>query len=458
MPKLNKIRLSNKYFLPGLKRWIITLIIGILFIIFGVALLLKLRPLTTITNFIWDFLRWIADLVPAHISGPVILILGGAFVASSLLYMLKTMVDVTFQERSSLTDKSPSNTILQALEKASRKGQGPKIVAIGGGTGLSTLLRGIKSYSNNITAIVTVGDDGGSSGRLREELKVVPPGDIRNCIVALSDEEEVTTSIFQYRFTEGTLKGHSLGNLFLAALCDLSGDMSKASQVASRILRTGGTVLPSSVQAIHLSAEMEDGSIVEGESNIPDANKKIKKVFADSLPPALPESVEAIKDADMILLGPGSLYTSIIPNLLFPEIVAALRESQAKVFYVSNLVQDKETRGYNVLDCVNEIISHSGKKIIDTVLVNNTESWDLPKGKPIQVDYLGLSKLGIEVVTRPKLHNNLGRHNPLRLGRSIMQWFNLRQAANRRRENDNNNHQTDNRNRANLKLINQSFR
>ncbi len=420
-------RLNNRYFLPGLKRWIFIFVLGIVWIVFGVALLLELRPLTKISTFIWHLVKDIAEIVPPKISGPAILILGISSILIALLFSLRTILEAAFSD-SSGTGKHVSESILRSLERARKKGQGPRIVAIGGGTGLSTLLRGLKSYSSNLIAIVTVGDDGGSSGRLREELKVVPPGDIRNCIVALADEEEVTTSLFQYRFQEGTLKGHSLGNLFLAALCNLcEGDMAKATQVASRILRSGGQVLPSSLEAVHLCAELEDGSTIDGESNIPEAGKRIKRVFASNNPPALPESIQAIKDADLIILGPGSLYTSVIPNLLFEEIVKAISSSRAKVLYVCNLVQDKETRGYSATEFVQAIQEHSNNKILDAVLINAPESWHLERGKPVPIDINEVSSLGVEVIIRSKLQDNDGRHNPLRLARSIIQWLSMRQ-------------------------------
>jgi uncharacterized cofD-like protein len=424
-----RIRLNNKYFLPGIKRWIFALIFGITFIALGSALLLELRPLTKISSTVWNVLRWVADLMPAHISGPLILICGIGAIVVSLIYMVRTMIDVTVSESSSMSGKPASQSVLKALERASKRGQGPKIVAIGGGTGLSTLLRGIKSYSNNITAIVTVGDDGGSSGRLREELKVVPPGDIRNCIVALSSEEEVTTSLFQYRFSEGSLKGHNLGNLFLAALCELSGDMAKATQVASRILRSEGKVLPSSLEAVSLCAEMNDGTIISGESKIPESDQKIKRIFANYVPPLLKDCEQAIKDADLIILGPGSLYTSIIPNFLFPSLTEAVKKSKAKVLYICNLVQDRETRNYSVSDFVKAIQDHSTKNIVDAVLINAPESWNLEKGHPVPLDLDELNKLSVEVIVRSKLQDSDGRHNPLRLARSIFQWFTLKQNS-----------------------------
>ena len=425
-----RFRLNGKYFLPGLKRWIIIFSLGIAFIAFGLALLLELRPLTNISLTIWSALRWVANILPAHLSGPLILILGTFLILASLILILQTLLDVTNHDNSSFAgDKNTPQSILRALERARKKGQGPKIVAIGGGTGLSSLLIGLKNYSTNITALVTVGDDGGSSGKLREELKVVPPGDIRNCIVALSDEEELTTSLFQYRFSEGSLKGHSLGNLFLAALCDIClGDMAQASLLASRILRTGGKVLPSSLQAVHLEAEMEDGTIISGESKIPEGGKLIKKIFATNISPALPECLLAIREADLIILGPGSLYTSIIPNLLFPEILKSIEETKAKVIYVCNLVQDKETKNYKASDFLKAIQSHTHKNILNAILLNAPESLQLDSGKPIPIDLDAINDLGIEPIIRSKLQDYKGRHNSTRLARSIMQWFGFKQS------------------------------
>jgi uncharacterized cofD-like protein len=421
-----KITFSNKYLLPGLKRWIVIFIAGVSLILFGLALVLELRPLTQLSSFAWKMLRTIANIVPAQISGPVILILGAALIIGATLYTFRTMINVTMREAPTLTSKDAGQAVLQALERASRRGHGPKIVAMGGGTGLSTLLRGLKKFSSNLTAIVAVGDDGGSSGRLRQELKVVPPGDIRNCIVALADEEEVATSLFQYRFQEGSLKGHSLGNLFLAALCDISGDMAKATQVATRILRTVGTVLPSASEAIHLKAEMDNGEIVEGESNIPNTGSQIKRVFADNLPAALKESIDAINEAELIILGPGSLFTSIIPNLLLPEFVQAIQKSKAKTLYVCNLVQDKETQGFMACDFLKAIQEHTIINLIDAILINAPESWTMKTQQPIQINQDEISKMGVEIIIRSKLHDLNGGHSSLRLARSIIQWFNLK--------------------------------
>lgn len=416
--------INNKYFLPGLKRWIVLLLLGVVLIVFGIALVLELRPLSVLSSLLWGIVRSIASSVPPQISGPVVLILGIGLISFALWFTIRTVAVATRYDDSGNVEHTQ---ILDSLANSYRQGHGAKIVTIGGGTGLATLLRGLKHYSTNITGIVTVGDDGGSSGVLRQELKIIPPGDIRNCIVALSDEVEILTSVFQYRFQEGTLKGHSLGNLFLAALIAIfEGDIAQSTKAASRILRSRGRVLPSSQEALHLAAHLEDGTQILGESNIPQG-QKIQTVFNTCpMPPPLKESLEAIEEAELIILGPGSLYTSIIPNLLFPEIVDAIIRSNAKVLYVCNLVEDKETVGYKVHDFVDAIHKHSGRKIIDSVLINAADSWDLYSGserKPIHCDMDKLLGEDVEVITRPKLFNQNGHHNSVRLARSIILWF-----------------------------------
>ena len=259
----------------------------------------------------------------------------------------------------------PSSKVSDIIFQNIRLDKGPKIVVIGGGTGLSNLLRGLKAHTSNLSAIVTVADDGGSSGRLREDFKMIAPGDLRNCLVALAEQEGVMENLFRYRF-EGNneLSGHSFGNLFITALAQVyDGDIEEALEAASKLLRVRGRVIPSSTEFIQLSAELIDGTIVDGESNIPHAGKKIKCVFSSPEHPK-PEgaALRAIDEADVIILGPGSLYTSIIPNLLTDKIADHVRASKANKIYIANVMtQPGETSGYTLADHVQAIIDHSGE-------------------------------------------------------------------------------------------------
>ncbi len=248
--------------------------------------------------------------------------------------------------------------------------QGYKIVAIGGGTGLSTLLRGLKRRTSNLTAIVTVSDDGGSSGRLQKELGVLPPGDVRNCLVALADDEALVTDLFRYRFTEGEgLSGHSFGNLFLAAMSGITGNFDRAIKESSRVLNIVGRVLPSTLGVVQLCAELDDGSMLKGESNISAATRPIVRVFFD--PPAaapLEEVIAAIRDADAIVLGPGSLFTSVAPNFLVSRIAREVAHAHAVKMYVCNVMtQPGETDGMTAADHVEALLSNSGERVCDYV-------------------------------------------------------------------------------------------
>jgi uncharacterized cofD-like protein len=266
------------------------------------------------------------------------------------------------------------------LEKAGAAGTAnPRVVVIGGGTGLSVMLRGLKEKPVDITAIVTVADDGGSSGRLRDELQMPPPGDIRSVISALAESEPLLSEMLQYRFENGTgLAGHSLGNLILAALKDITGDFFTGVRELSRVLAVRGIVLPASHDNIVLMAEMTDGTIVQGESKISKYGGKIARLYLD--PPnaaPLPEAIQAIHEADVIVLGPGSLYTSIIPNLLVQGISDAIRASSAVKVYICNVMtQPGETDGYSVADHVNAIASHVEGKLFEHIIVNNS---DIPR-------------------------------------------------------------------------------
>ncbi|MEH7384755.1 YvcK family protein [Bacillus sp. JJ1521] len=284
----------------------------------------------------------------------------------------------------------------------------PKIVIIGGGTGLSVLLRGLKYQPVDITAIVTVADDGGSSGRLRDEMDIPPPGDIRNVLAALSDVEPLIEDLFQHRFAGGNgLSGHSLGNLILAAMTTITGDFVHAVGEMSKVLKVRGKVLPAANKSVVLNAEMEDGTVVTGESKIPYSGKKIKRVFLtpDDVEP-LNESIEKIQQADMIIIGPGSLYTSILPNLLVPKIGEEVVKAKAKKVYICNVMtQAGETLNYAASDHVQAINDHMGLKFIDTILVNDgdiperiKEKYAKELAKPVVYDLERLSTLGLSII------------------------------------------------------------
>lgn len=283
-----------------------------------------------------------------------------------------------------------------------------KIVAIGGGTGMPVLLRGLKQLPVDLSAIVTVADDGGSSGKLRNELAMPAPGDIRNVIAALADAEPMLIDLFQHRFKDGNgLSGHSMGNLLLAAMTSISGDFYNGIKEISRVLKVKGNIYPIANQNVVLHAEMTDGEIVTGESNIPLANKQIKRVFVSPLPvKPLPDAIEAIKQADLIVISPGSLYTSVMPNLIVPEIENALRDAPGKVVYVCNVMtQYGETTGYTAGDHIQAIHDHIGADIVSTIVVNNSqieqdirENYAEEHAEPVVYDISRLKSLGLEVV------------------------------------------------------------
>lgn len=313
----------------------------------------------------------------------------------------------------------------------------PEIVAIGGGTGLSAMLRGLKNHTKKLTAIVTMADDGGGSGKLRDELGIPPPGDVRNCLQALANTEPVMEELLSYRFSEGGLKGQSLGNLFLAALCDISGSFYGAVQKMSEVLAITGRVLPVTTEDVRLLAFFDDGTEILGESKIrnfkKEGDRRIShiKILPES-PPALRESITAIESADIIVLGPGSLYTSIIPNLLTEGISDAIRGSDAIKVYVLNVAtEDGETDNFTASDHVRAIFDHGGR-LFDYCLAN---SEPFPEavlanhrsvgGGQTVMDERELEKLGITTVMRPMLQydDGFGHHDPKLLARAVMQLY-----------------------------------
>lgn len=338
------------------------------------------------------------------------------------------------------------------MKKRSAKTKTParsfRIVALGGGTGLSTLLRGLKEHVfrrtddrasaqrpiADLAAIVTVTDDGGSSGRLRRENRILPPGDIRNCMVALSKDEALLGRLFQYRFHDGRgLVGHNFGNLFLAALTHVTGDFTEAIRVSSKVLAIRGRIFPSTLSNVHLVATLESGRTVHGETRITASRSPIKKL---TLSPRrvrpLPKAVEAIKQADLILLGPGSLYTSILPNVLIPEIATAIARSKAPRVYIANLMtQPGETAGYGLADHLRAIQKHVPHRVIDWVVANRQPvSPDVARryradgAEPVVIDLPALQKLGYRVILDNLLEEcGVIRHNTRRLSRLLLEEF-----------------------------------
>lgn len=414
------------WLLPGLevKRWFILILLGSTFITLGLLVILNIG----ILSWVLDVVKTAVNYIPNDLLAGILIAIG---VIIFFLGWKKSNMSVL-----SIHSEKNRGSVLEILYRKRKLNKGPHIVAIGGGTGLSMLLKGIKRFTNNITAVVTVGDDGGSSGRLREELGVLPPGDIRNCLAALADDEDLVTQLFQYRFQNGEgLEGHSFGNLFLTALCSITGDMFSAIKESANVLSIRGVVLPATLDDMKLVAKFEDGRVVHGESNIPEAGGVIKQLYTEpkNCSP-LPDVITAIKGADLIILGPGSLYTSVIPNLLIDEIAEAIGNSNAKKIYVCNIMtQPGETDDYNVSDHVKALIKHAGgRKIVDAVLVNNvlpnviSEGYAKAGAFPVDIDTEKLAALNIELVTSKLIQENksgLVRHSSNRVARAIYYWY-----------------------------------
>jgi len=349
-----------KWLKPGLgiKRWIILGILGLFLFSMG-------------TSSIFDGYSY---YIISYRVKALIVILGLFLIILAIKKIIVSVLTVVSQY-SSNSDIS-KETVNKMLYKERILIKGPKVVVIGGGTGLSVLLRGLKEFTSNITAIVTVADDGGGSGILREDLGMLPPGDIRSCILALANTEPTMEKLMQYRFEEGKLKGQNFGNLFIAAMNGIHGNFERAIKEMSNVLAVTGRVLPMTLEDVRLLAKLENGEIIEGESNIPIKNRekgsRIDHVFIEPKKVyPIQEAIEAIKDADCIVLGPGSLYTSVIPNLLVKDICGHIHESLSVKIYVPNIMtQPGETDNYNVLNHVEAILKHSKDGIIDYVITN----------------------------------------------------------------------------------------
>ncbi len=398
-----------RWLLPGLriKRWLALFTLGIAMAAIG-ALLVDRD---------WGFHH-------TDIGADVALLFAGiAIAALSVRQLITSVVTVLVPEGTS--------EIADTYWRSRALLRGPRVVALGGGTGLPVMLRGIKQYTSNITAIVAVTDDGGSSGRLRGELGVPPPGDLRNCLLALAETEPLMEQLFQYRFEAGEgLSGHAFGNLFLAAMCTVTGDLQDAIRASSRVLAVRGQVLPATDDEVILRAELADGRVVRGESSIPQAQGKIVKVAlepADAAPTQ--EALRAIAQADVILLSPGSLFTSLMPNLLVHGIADAIRRSPALRVYVQNIMtQPGETDGMRAEEHLEAIARHAGKGLVDCVVMNTqplpgnvAERYKARGAEAVEQSVQALAAAGYEVIAEPLLAEGpYARHDPQRVARAVL--------------------------------------
>ncbi|MBD7911102.1 MULTISPECIES: gluconeogenesis factor YvcK family protein [Clostridium] len=404
---------------PGIKvkRWIVFGVLGVLLIAFGFTELVTRRVYDIYYRVFYIFL---------NITGIFVIYTAVTETMKSIIVMIN---------KGYLKVSLDSKKIESLIYEKRLLVKGPKIVVIGGGTGLSTMLRGLKYYTSNITAIVTVGDDGGGSGDLREDLGMLPPGDIRNCILALADTEPLMHDLLQYRFQDGRLKNQSFGNLFLAAMAGISDNFEDAVQKMSSVLAVTGKVLPVTLDDMQLVATLENGKTVCGESQIPEEaikqKSRIKRLIInpeDAEP--LPEALQAIKEADAVVIGPGSLYTSVVSNLLVKKISTAIRRSEALKIYISNIMtQPGETDGFTVSDHLKVIKRYGGRDIVDCVIANSGQLSDDVKDQyqednsiPVKVDEKEIKDLGVHLVLSniAKVNNNTVKHDSEKLAEVLI--------------------------------------
>jgi uncharacterized cofD-like protein len=420
-----------RWFTPGLhvKRWLGLLILGMVIISLGIGYALR-NVYSSGFRFPGVTFYLTLQFIPYFARASLFGALGLSIILFALYKLTQSVLGPFLPGR----DRALSEIIYnyRFLQR------GPRVVALGGGTGLSTMLRGLKKYTGNLTAIVTVADDGGSSGKLRAEYRILPPGDFRQCITALADVEPLMTTLFQHRFKEGSLNGHSFGNLFIMAMAEITGDFEHAIRESGRVLAVRGQIVPSTLRDVTLIAEMADGQTRVGESSIPHANgdgdgnvavaTAIKRVFLQPEPTINPEAEEAILNAEMIIIGPGSLYTSILPNLVVDGMAEALKASPAiKVFVCNVATQPGETDAFRVSDHLKAIESHLGANIFDFVVVNSNNNFTLPPSAleagirrvvydPATVSQRSIHAVLVDVVN-PRISTH---HDPDKLARAIM--------------------------------------
>ncbi len=430
---------NYKWLYPGMrvKRWCGMSVIGIIICAFGISLIYRERPVDLFAgpNAFWDMMgrflhvsfrtaTW-SGWAGASIATFGVLIAG--FGILKLLHSITSAVDPNY-DPTRLVDTVYRNRFLS---------QGARVVVIGGGTGLSTMLRGLKQYTSNIVAVVTVSDNGGSSGKLMNQVKMLPPGDIRNCLVALADSEAAMTDLFQYRFKGGNglvgegLRDHAFGNLLIAAMCDIAeGDFEQAVLATSRVLNIRGRVFPSTLKQTLLKGEMEDGSIIDGETQIAMSPLAIRRVMLDPVDvEPLSEVLEAIKQADIIVVGPGSVFTSVAPNLLIRGIPEALRAAKAKKVYICNVMTQKgETNSFTAADHLKAVEAHVPHRIFDYVMVNTgmpshdlIEKYMKSGSALVEADVERVKKMGYRTVTGNFIsQTDVVRHDPSALAEAIM--------------------------------------
>jgi uncharacterized cofD-like protein len=363
--KLQTTQRWLRWLTPGLqiKRWLLLLMASELVLVLGAGYALKeiYRTATLPRAFYYLTLQPLPYWVRASVFG----LLGVGLLVVSYLKLTQSVLGP-------FLPGSSASSIVDAIHTFRLRGRGPRIVAIGGGTGLSSLLRGLKTYTSNLSVIVTVADDGGSSGRLRDEYRILPPGDFRQCLIALADAEPLMKQLFDHRFKEGSLDGHSFGNLFIMAMADVTGNFERALRESGKVLAVKGTIFPSTLQDVTLVASINGGTVV-GESKIPKQHSPISHVFLKPDGAQVnPEAAQAILNAELIIVGPGSLYTSILPNLLVEGMVEAIKASPALKLYICNVAaQPGETDGYGVDDYLRVIADHVGSNLFDFVLVNS---------------------------------------------------------------------------------------
>ncbi len=442
LASVNGARHYVKWLRPGMrvKRWLIVALLGIAVMVAGVDLmfLLQLSDLgDRLNNWLFEAVgRGLTDV--SQIRGLTYqAIIGIPTAVLGLLVFLLGVRNILGSVTSAVMPSSAEQPIVDVIWRRRQLAHGARIVVIGGGTGLSTMLRGLKQYTSNITAVVTVTDDGGSSGRLQREFNMPPPGDIRNCLVALADAEPLMQELFQYRFqaAEGSgLKDHSFGNILIAAMLHITGDFEEAVRQTSRVLAIRGRVLPSTLRHVRLQAELDDGTLVEGETNITAAGKRIKRLLLDD-PDAEPldETLEAIRTADAIIIGPGSVYTSVAPNFLVKGVAEAVAESRAIKVYVCNVMtQPGETTDFTASDHVKAVIRQAGIPVFDHVMVNVQEPTDEARdryagvgSKWVLPDIDEIRRLGLKPIVGNFINqNSFVRHDPDLLAEAIIRVVN----------------------------------